>query len=359
MAVVVVHGLTAAGVTGTLKPDESVVIAWDGSNGFGDTGPTLNIFEDHRNSTAGSDLSTTATIGTWTAHESGSGIKAQGSADLPRSGTVCGQYWKTSSSDVNSKSTLYFGGGKTEVMVVFSFRLPSPSPWPGEITAGTYPDSSTWKMSWLIASNVSTESWDASTALDGRADLTMPAYSDDDFIGLLGNESSNGILNWFSGNKPSEFHSFNSWSRFAIWVREVDGVNDNAYLQSIGPLGNVTKTENTDSLLGNPWTGDVGEDIFRSIIFPGFVGNLAGGSPTVLYDDIYVATGAGSAARVEIGNNATYDSCTDLAICTPTAWANEELTVTLRSGAFPTFNGGFIHIHDLNNAEVGTSRLIS
>lgn len=54
----------------------------------------------------------------------------------------------------------------------------------------------------------------------------------------------------------------------------------------------------------------------------------------VYYDDVYVATGTGALARVEIGNNATYSNCTNLAVITPTSWSNTSIEATVRTGSF-------------------------
>ena len=65
---------------------------------------------------------------------------------------------------------------------------------------------------------------------------------------------------------------------------------------------------------------------------PGYARQDANG--VIHHDDIYVATGPGSRARVEIGNSSTYNRCTNLSICTVDNWSNSQISATVRSGSF-------------------------
>jgi hypothetical protein len=62
--------------------------------------------------------------------------------------------------------------------------------------------------------------------------------------------------------------------------------------------------------------------------------NYEGGSMTPVFtyfDDVYIDD---SWAHVEIGDNATYNSCTHREMQIPSAWADGEITVTVKQGSF-------------------------
>ncbi len=67
-------------------------------------------------------------------------------------------------------------------------------------------------------------------------------------------------------------------------------------------------------------------------------------------DDIYVATGPNAAARVEIGNAATYGACTMLTLVTTGApgdvWTSTSITATIREGGFTLdqLRNGYLYI---------------
>lgn len=70
-----------------------------------------------------------------------------------------------------------------------------------------------------------------------------------------------------------------------------------------------------------------------------------GSSPSIAtyYDDIYIDN---SWQSVWIGNNATWANCTQREIQLPTAWADDEITVTLNRGAFADLSGQYLFVVD-------------
>jgi hypothetical protein len=58
-----------------------------------------------------------------------------------------------------------------------------------------------------------------------------------------------------------------------------------------------------------------------------------GQNATVYLDDVYFDT---TQARVEVGNNAIWASCTRREIQIPTAWAAGEITITVNQSSFST-----------------------
>lgn len=341
MAVVVVHGLTASGVTGTIKADESVVIAYDDVNGFGDTGPTIQVYDDFRNGTSGVDYPlNVAVVGAWDAYVSGTAANhPHATTDQSLSGSLSLEVGNSDLTDFARALRVEFTA-TTEFFITF-WHLNS-NAWQ-DITGGKL------KMTWAADT-------DSAFGNDDLYDLIFPNRNGNSSWHVQGNDGFRNNSTW-----TSKMVAADTWHRAAWWERDNTPTMD-FYIQRLTP-GSLH-----DSLAVPNITDTMFSDLFPlsttldRIHFPGFLDSRFGNwnLPAYLYYDcIYVASGTGAAARVEIGNNSTYTSCTDLAICTPTAWANEEITVTLRDGAFPTLDGKFIFVTDLNNAQVGTSRLIS
>jgi len=64
----------------------------------------------------------------------------------------------------------------------------------------------------------------------------------------------------------------------------------------------------------------------------------------IYYDDIYISQ---SQARIEIGNNETWENCTHREIQIPTAWTTDEITITVNQGSFSN-EGAYIFVIDEN-----------
>lgn len=371
MAVILSQALSASGVTGPIFADSSVVIAWDGSNGFGDTGPTLDLFDDFRNGTNGAVIPLSSPqIGTWT----GRGTNLQDptySTEFARSFASCfrgrnfPKYDPTLSAPFISSFEHSFTAS-SEFFMSYAFR--TPEYWPGGTSPqDTFYDGSNYKGPWI--------SDDFGKAAEGKTDIVLPSKASQQaseaqfkITGNDGNivydgDAEGRIAPTVNGwGKASEWYDFGGWQRMSFWFKagaDADVDPGDVWGQVVTP-GRGTNRAFSSS--GNPAFNGSNTEIVDSLSIPGFIRDdspLSHDDCRPLYDDFYLAIGAGSAARVEIGNNATYANCTDLALATLTAHSNEEIACTLREGAFPTFAGLHIFITDKNNAQVGASRLIS
>jgi len=67
----------------------------------------------------------------------------------------------------------------------------------------------------------------------------------------------------------------------------------------------------------------------------------ANGTSVVHYDDIYIDN---SWARVEIGNNADYNSCTHREIQIPSAWSNNSIAVNVKQGSFASSDKVYLFV---------------
>ena len=65
-------------------------------------------------------------------------------------------------------------------------------------------------------------------------------------------------------------------------------------------------------------------------------------------DDVYIDT---SLARVEVGDNVDYNSCTHREVQIPTAWANDEISFTVNTGSFDGEADAYIFVVDENGVK--------
>ena len=134
---------------------------------------------------------------------------------------------------------------------------------------------------------------------------------------------------------PGTWHRVWAWiigsgsgtGKTLVWDMDTAGVHQEL---------NAVNTSNLNS--GQWW------DVFD---LNGF-GNQSASYP--MFDDVYIATGANAAARVEIGNAVAYTSCTNLAVMTPTSWSDGSVTATVRQGSFKSGQAAYIYVTDVSGS---------
>ena len=124
------------------------------------------------------------------------------------------------------------------------------------------------------------------------------------------------------------------WERIDLYVKE-SSLTDNVYdgtedgiiqiWQQTGGVGNTfDQTADYDGYM----TSVSGDTVrYNGVVFTEY----SGSSTPSLVDDVYIAS---SRARVEIGDNATWASCTHREIQIPTSWAAGSITITVNAGSF-------------------------
>lgn len=313
--------------TGTMSNGESIVIS---GTDFGTTGPTIKMFDNFESGTAGnyiSNGSTNAVIGQW--FDCGVNCTptyfSTYSSDFAVSGTKSSrQNWSVDSQDGARWMGLDFGTPSTEVYISYWMLIPSGQNIPGSAgpCAGGGPNIKPW---WLSANGVYASDY-------GFQSIDATSPHDMAFGPIDGGESRAG------GTNAPDFYDYHSsiWTT-GRWMRA------DVYLHgSTSTQGSITAwlmDSANNRYLWQTSTGaatlDAGDSTgWRYLHIPGYA--RCDSNSNTYYDDIYVATGSGARARVEIGNNSTYTSCTNLAVCTPTSWGNTSITATVRSGSFTT-----------------------
>jgi hypothetical protein len=189
---------------------------------------------------------------------------------------------------------------------------------------------------------------------DGKYDMIMPSHVGNGNFALGGNDGT-----WFGGLGNSWFDWY-EWIRITAWARAAatnPSVNNGdgffqTLSQSHGPGGLDLSDRPT-------FPGGTTEK-FNQLNVPGWYRERGGSTVRPHYDDLYLATGPGAAARVEIGNQSEYRNCTNLSMSLVRSWSASEIQVELRTNNdFDTLEGAWLFIHDADNNLVGSPRPIT
>lgn len=302
-------------VTGIISDGETLTIS---GAAFG-SGCANIMFENYENGAVGSQvLSSNTNYDTNNAF-----VIALRDADS-RSGSKSASTYQQHSTVLDYRSAVIekdFGGDYLEVYTSYAVKVPSGSTFPGNDggSSGTnadYSSDSSWKQNWFLGPGSTTN--DLITATHVGGGIWHTGGND---LGTLRNH----------GTDPT-WWSWGNWNRLSMWVKAGATPNvdaGNLYFQVANTAGVIYEFNDTPVIFANgtaPYR-------FTKVNAHGWQRERStlGGVKT-LYDDVYIAWGDNAAARVELGNNAVYENCTDLAICDYSSWESGSITVTCREG---------------------------
>lgn len=305
-----------SGVTGTVSNGESITIS---GTGFGSTGPTIIVFDDFEAGTNTAYIGngeTDAVIGHWI--DCGAACTptyySTYSTNYAHSGTKSSrQDWTEDLQEGGRWMGAKIDSYVTKVYFSFWTLLPT------GLNTPSYGSGPNWKVWWLYGTS--------NTVDDYASEITS-------------NPPSATTIGWVDGSQSricyptscAEYGDF-SFTR-GTWIRW------EGYLEGHTSSGLInlwhTDSSQARNLFGTNTgrTIDDGSSGWITFHVPGF--GRADVNSNTYYDDVYLASGDGAQARVEIGNNATYTSCTNLAVITPTSWSDTSITATVRAGSFTT-----------------------
>jgi len=313
------------GVTGTVADGQQVNIS---GAGFGALGPTVVMYDDFELGTDGSNVSDrtrNARVGTWrdVSDKIGPYYPTYSNLQAHSGKLSLRQNWGSGGDNqegarwaaptISSPSSRFF--------ISFWTFLPSGQNVPGQMIS-----SPNWKLYWLSTNDVFQNDYGA-----GLGDNNLP--------------SEIYPVSWINGSQNRAQVGYTSmpftkgrWARFDVSIvgSQSSGNVTAWYVDAATPWYRVGSQ--------NGRTLDDGTTGWGYLHFPGY-GRYDTNSNTY-YDDIYVATGPGALARVEMGNNPIYSSCTNLSIITPSSWSNSSITATVRKGAFPAGSAAYLFVVD-------------
>jgi hypothetical protein len=311
-------------VTGTMTNGSSITIA---GSGFG-SGPTVVLFDDFEKGTNGANISTTtgsATVNNWTS-STGGGVPTYSNA-AKHSGSLALQSY-TDTSNAAQSSVVSFTAS-TGIFVSYWLYRPTGTNWP----------INNWKTAWWFKSPFSA----SPGAMDDYTGAVISGDAGPDTQGVIAfafgcDDPGLNTPNRYGysvggtwGTVTAQQFALGTWTRQAYYSTGSLTVGV-AKAWETGPSGTVQQLN--DSGLYTMDSAIISAGGWDTLSVPGYAGGTDSGTINMYYDDVYVATGANAQARVEIGNNATYANCTNLAIITPTSWATGSIAATVRAGSF-------------------------
>jgi hypothetical protein len=310
---------SVSSVSGAVANGQSITIS--GSN-FG-SGPSVLLFDDFEQGSNGATIATgsgSAAVGQWNSTQGNGDTQPPTYSNAEKvSGNLAAHM--TNANGVWDSRIVAAIPQQNQVFISWWMWIDQMP-----INEGT---SANWKTIWLM--NTGTTDYD----------LTLPTYFGTGVNGLygsnyLGNNCSSGYSDWAV---PSM--STGAWLRSWVFV---DGTSDGKYIQSwaLTPSG-VAQAATSSNSASSCWFN--GAESFAQVYING---NMATGSccSNAYFDDIYIAYGPNAMARVEIGNAATYNACTNLTIVTPTSWSGSSITATVRQGSFGSSASAYLYVLD-------------
>lgn len=319
------------GVNGTVQDGQTVTIS---GSGFG-TGPNVVLFDSFEKGSTGSTISTTtnsANIGNWSAL--GDTIQTY-STDYQVSGTKAMKIdWSTASA--SGPRLKYSNVQNSDLLISWWQYMPSNKNVPG--TNGPDAGSPNWKWFWIGDSG---DDW------PWGSDYVTTFLSNTDYGAIIGIFAADDTASPSRGGGSWYNTSFRkgTWMRYTVAMKNATsgGYIWNQEVSSNGHFVNFNLTNIVTAHSGDPW---------NVLTLPGY--GRVDPTAAAYYDDVYVATGAGARARVEIGNASTYSASTKLAFITPTSWSSGQINATVRNGIFKSGEQVHFFVVDANgNASPG------
>ena len=310
-------------VSGTIVEGGAVTIQTYGAG----TGPTIAniLYEDFADEVVDEGMDLTATVGSWTSGGTGLLMSADAhSGGL--SGIACDPLGFHS---VEKNFTL-----ATEIFVSFAEKVPDGSHYSGATAEETFPAGSTTKPIWLFGDDHNSV---------GDCDAYLGAWGGGNFV-TAGNDLTPGLNvtkssalgwqwdawvrhgYWLKGGATPNVDAGNFW-----WQTVREGVSQNTHTSTPVIFANGTAP------YGWAWLKWYGYSQSESA------------NDLNLIDTLYMCSGAGACSRVEIGDNEVYTSCTKLSICNATAWADDQVTFTVRKGSHASLVGKFLFVFNASN----------
>lgn len=289
---------------------------------FGASGPSVLIFDDFERGANGDNISTTATIGTWSGY--GSNTPKITTAEA-HSGSRSGALISSNSDNQLNKNFT----NATELLITFWAKVPAGSCFPGASTPGTLTTISSWKMSWFM---------DGPTGYLGNDDMCMPTVVSNNTMMAGNSYTPSPYISLQSDN-----WNFSGWNRFTVWAKAGSPTSSagNWYYEWLGvTTQSRTSTQPVFAADGAVW---------NYVNIPGWHSGAVSNTD-VMYDDIYISTGANAAARVELCDTNTWAARTHCEIQPPTAWSDTGITATYNPGSFINGQTAYFYVIDSTGA---------
>jgi len=319
-------------------------------SGFGG-GPTVDLYDGMEGVVSQTLNTTNPLIG---AYESNSTAYFQSGG---RDGGTClrtidGTGYPNGQHQFNS----VFNSDVTEIFISYAYKHKAGTYWPSQYASTTdiFPDiqnNSSLKQAWLMYGDGGHNKYN---------DLVFMSHmSGGGIFGLVGNDQN--VLEAVGGAAPPWF-VFDNWIRETLWAKadkdNPDTANGEFYLQFMNGNDSEYVYGRTDMPVFDSDRQGSEPAAWDRVKFAQGAGGPAIGTVNHAMDDVYIAIGENAAARVELGNNATYGSCTELVICPSTVWTDTQITAAVEIGALNLGSDVWCHVTLADNSTRKTWKVL-
>ncbi|MFD2228568.1 hypothetical protein [Alkalimarinus sediminis] len=208
-----------------------------------------------------------------------------------------------------------FSKDQTEIFMNFDVFIPEGATFPGSSTVNSMPSVSSWKFSWLVDGT--------GISNDGIYDLVVPSHTGRGSFAVGGNEF---LFDWIS----SSWFSYKEINRISFWQKanKASPATENGeyYFRGMSKDEGVFVDNRNDKPIFAP---GLVSNSFDRVRFPGWTGNGDQSKSNVIYDNIYVAVGENSLARIELGMVSDYNGNGMPKIFPPDVWQDNYIKVSL------------------------------
>lgn len=232
-----------------------------------------------------------------------------------------------------------FDGDYTEIYFSYDVFVPEGNFFSGASSDETFPDRSTWKFTWLTS--------DGGVQADSIYDMCIPTHVGSGNFYLAGND---GNLSYaMHGNSWWSWHEVN---HIGFWQK----ANANNPLVSSGTFDFYTtnKSKGFKQKAGSDTPVLFGSSSFNEIRFPGWFGNADQSNFNAIYDNVYIAVGKNSGARVEITDSKSYEGSSFMQVFPSSLWTENNIVTQLHGFKPDSSKSYYVHITDASGTRIST-----
>ncbi len=325
-------------VTGHVRQGKELVIS---GSGFG-SGPGIVIYDDFEGGGHNDPIPLTSPlIGKWAAASSGYiaryheyGYSGNTSFSMQDDLAAVANYGKK---DAQLKARF---ADTQEVFISYQVSVPPGKHFPGAPTREEWGAASHWKLTWLMDGD------NGFSGGDGKADLCIPTNGQAKALQIVGNTDN---IGWVGS--LDDLFDMDGFNRVAVWLRADPESPETAgytWIHWLSAKTNPAFTREHILPVFNARATSPTSYQWNQLNVPGWFGNDLT-NPGGVYDDVYLATGANAAARVEVGDAPDYEDCTELSIMPSLSWTDSEIKVVVKTKGTETISGKYLFIFDSNN----------
>lgn len=246
-----------------------------------------------------------------------------------------------SSPKAMAQLSIEFGAVYHEAFISYSVKVPQGKTFSGASKPREFPDISSWKFSWLMLG--------ANGFQNSDFDICIPSHVGSGNFLIGGND---GNLTWLRNGK--EWWDWDNYNHFSSHI---------AFNNKISPSEISYEFNISNSVTYYGTSGTAPTSRFNSKRFgfdrlqlPGWWGNGDLKNFEALYDNIYVAVGENSLARIVLSSKEMISDSDEVITVAANEWKNNQISI--HPSAIPAGRHYYVHVYDRSGKKTTQERRI-